>query len=152
MRRKRFFSMAVAALVAGTLITALTPTAALAAVRIKNGGGKFLGASGNNVIVDSLGLAWSEVNDGNYITFYRSSQSLNLGLSGNSSAVGTRAVLTTPSGNFTQDWRIEFVNNTQFRLHSRASDGRCLGVSGGSSGTNVALFTCDGTSNQRWSR
>jgi hypothetical protein len=171
MRSKKFAGLSAAAAMVGALLTVLSPTAAQAAegtaaqasgpgtlastccYRYRNEGGKFLGSSnGTNVIVDSNGLPWTEVPDGSYVTLWYSSANKNLGLAGNRTASGTGAVLTSGSSNYTQDWKRNYLTDTKFQLKSRANTGMCLGISGGSSGTNVAIFPCANATNQLWTR
>ncbi|MFI7599809.1 RICIN domain-containing protein [Actinoplanes sp. NPDC049681] len=155
MRKKKFAGAAVAAAMVGALLTVFTPSAAQASTccfKYKNGNGKYLAASGSYIVVNSTGLAWTEVGDSGYLTLWNQTANKNLGLSGNSTANGTRAVLASGSSSHTQDWSPKFVNDFQFQLKNRADPSKCLGISGGSSGTDVAIFTCQVATNQLWSR
>jgi hypothetical protein len=122
---------------------------------IINANGKYLAASGNLLVVSSTGGTsryFNTVRDGSWVTFEHDATGRNVNTSGNGTANGTRAVLSAGSGSFTQDWGVLPVDDTGplFRLQNRAVTTRCLGISGGSSGTNVAIFNCDRAANQRW--
>ena len=59
------------AVMVGALLTALTPTAAQAATccyNMKNANGKFMGVSGNNIIVSTTAVFWTSLTDSNYLT------------------------------------------------------------------------------------
>lgn len=158
MRTKKFAAMTAAATLVGALLTVLTPTAAQAAdcspYYLENANGQWMFNSGNYLTVNYGGsaLCWTRVNDSIYTTFWSQTYNKNIGLSGNSTASGTRAILATGSSSYTQDWLTIAVGASYFQLQSRANANMCLGVSGGASGTNVALFACStAANNQLWS-
>jgi hypothetical protein len=156
MRTKKFAAMTATAVMVGALLTALTPTAAQAATccyNMKNANGKFMGVSGTNIIVSTTAVFWTSLTDSNYLTLWDEGTNKNLGLSGNSTADGTRAVLAAGSSSFTQDWQLHLYNGgPYYQMKSRANLNKCLGISGGSSGTNVALFPCAAATNQLWTQ
>ncbi|MGW1564306.1 RICIN domain-containing protein [Streptomyces sp. NPDC002144] len=157
MRTKKFAALASAAAMVGTLFTVLSPSAAQAVgtccYYLKNGNGKYLAASGANAVVKTSGLPFTLIADGGYLTLWQSNANLNLGLSGNASSSGTRAVYAAGSSSYTQDWSRSYLTDTTFLLKNRANASVCLGISGGSTGTDVYVFTCSSpvATNQIWS-
>jgi hypothetical protein len=159
MRAKKFISMTAVAAMVWALVAVLAPTAALATTccyNMKNANGKFMGASGNNIIVSTTAIFWTSLNDGNYLTLWDESVNKNLGLSGNSTANGTQAIRAAGSSSYTQDWRLYLYNGgPYYQMKSRANLNKCLGISGGASGTYVQLFACATSgvpTNQLWTQ
>jgi hypothetical protein len=121
-----------------------------------NANGKYLAAAGDLLVVSSTGGSgrwFNTVPDNGWVTFEHDATGRNVNTSGNGTANGTRAVLSPGSGSFTQDWGVvPFGGGSPlFALQNRAVPTRCLGISGGSSGTDVAIFNCvRGAANQQW--
>jgi hypothetical protein len=120
---------------------------------IVNASGLHLAASGSSLILTLLdgNPRFYTVPDSGYVT-YQSATGPNVGTVGNGTAHGTRVDLVARSGSHTQDWSTRPVGGGSrfFGIVNRAS-GRCLGISGGSSGTTtLAIFDCDQRPNQQW--
>ncbi|MEU8821931.1 RICIN domain-containing protein [Actinoplanes sp. NPDC048796] len=159
MRLKKFVSAAAAAAMVSALLAVLSPTAAHAAssYKLKNAGGRYVTVSGTYLVMgSSTNLTFTDCcGEGNYLTLWNTSSNKNLGLSGNSTASGTRAVLAAGSSSNTQDWQWDPATLTTFQLKNRANPNMCLGISGGQTGTNVAIFACATgqiPNNQLWLR
>ncbi|MBO3744021.1 RICIN domain-containing protein [Actinoplanes flavus] len=120
---------------------------------IVNANGLHLAASGSSLILTALdgNPRFHTVPDNGYVTYESDATRTNVGTVGNGTAHGTRVDLVTPSGSHTQDWSTRPVGGGSrfFGIVNRAS-GRCLGISGGSSGTTLAIFDCDRRPNQQW--
>jgi hypothetical protein len=172
-RVKKFNRKAVVGVLIGALIAVVSPSTAYA-MPLQHGGrgslsssallidgpfvfinsnGKYLAASGNLLVVStsSSNGHFYTVPDNGWVTLQHAN-GLNVNTSGNGTANGTRAVLSPGSGSFTQDWRpVPYGPDLRFvQFQNRAVPSRCLGISGGSSGTDVAIFNCENAPNQRW--
>jgi len=119
-----------------------------------NNNGKYLAPSGNFLVVSSSGgpsRYFNTVPDSSWVTFEHDATGLDVNTAGNGTANGTRGVLSPGSGSFTMDWGVlPYQSGPYFQLQNRAVTSRCLGISGGSSGTDVAIFNCAVASNQLW--
>jgi hypothetical protein len=120
---------------------------------IVNANGLHLAASDSGSLILTLSGGnprFYTVPDSGYVT-YQSATGPNVGTVGNGTAHGTRVDLVARSGSHTQDWSTRPVGSGSrfFGIVNRAS-GRCLGISGGSSGTTLAIFDCDRRPNQQW--
>jgi hypothetical protein len=141
---------------AGAAQADVAPDAALALdgpYYLVNRNGKVLAPSGNDLVVSgSRGSSryFNTVPDNGYITYEHNESKRNVNTSGN--VAGARAVLSAPSGSFTQDWSTVPIGSGSafFGIENRGAPGMCLGISGGSGGTDVAIFPCDRARNQQW--
>lgn len=171
-RAKTSVRMTIAMALAGALVSAFGPSSAYAASAqrgeaassetatssgllvtslLQNRNGKYLKSSGTSLVVASTGEGFNRVADGSYLTLNHVAQNKNVAAS---STTSSAVVLINGSGSTLQDWSVEiYGGDTQyFRLKNRATPSRCLGISGGSTGTTVGIFACSTptATNQLW--
>jgi hypothetical protein len=165
LRIKRIGRLMIAAALVGTLMATAGPSTAHAASSQRmlldgpfyliNANGKYLGADGTWLHLYSNGGGnryFNTVPDRGYVTFEHNDSKKNIGTVYNGTSSGTRVFLANPSGSGTQDWSaVPFGGGTEFfALQNLSAVGKCMGISGGSSGNDIAIFPCDRAPNQQW--